>query len=273
MNRRESTLLFVFLTAIFSLPWWYMSRVHGGAVYVTLLMWSPALAAVITCKVSGKPLDELGWRGAEWRMLAGAWSVMFAAIVLVHFIVFALGLVQFPDPAGLAVRARSMALEGAPASLAVIAYIVSAVSTRLIGLAGPALGEEIGWRGFLVPSLCGSFGFARGSLLSGVIWAGWHFPLLIGRASFVQVLNFSLMVTGLAVAMAWFRLRSKSIWPSTVMHALHNALVPAFIALSARGEAADRWIDETGFALGAMGVMLAVVFLFLGTRRDPQRTL
>jgi membrane protease YdiL (CAAX protease family) len=37
-----------------------------------------------------------------------------------------------------------------------------------------ALGEEIGWRGFLVPTLHERLKFAAVCLISGIIWATWH---------------------------------------------------------------------------------------------------
>lgn len=42
-----------------------------------------------------------------------------------------------------------------------------------------ALGEEIGWRGFLVPQLAKLTTFTWVAIISGIIWALWHFPLAI----------------------------------------------------------------------------------------------
>jgi len=39
-----------------------------------------------------------------------------------------------------------------------------------------ALGEEIGWRGFLVPQLASVTSFTKTALISGLIWAVWHYP-------------------------------------------------------------------------------------------------
>ena len=40
------------------------------------------------------------------------------------------------------------------------------------------LGEELGWRGFLVPELAKFMSFTNVALTSGLIWAVWHWPLI-----------------------------------------------------------------------------------------------
>jgi membrane protease YdiL (CAAX protease family) len=39
-----------------------------------------------------------------------------------------------------------------------------------------ALGEEIGWRGFLVPELSRKMSFTGTAILSGAVWSCWHYP-------------------------------------------------------------------------------------------------
>ncbi len=44
----------------------------------------------------------------------------------------------------------------------------------------PALGEEVGWRGYMMPRLKERFGLLNGRLLGGVvIWGIWHWPLML----------------------------------------------------------------------------------------------
>src|SRR5205085_7195504 len=82
-----------------------------------------------------------------------------------------------------------------------------------------ATGEELGWRGFLVPTLARMTTFGRTALISGAIWAAWHVPLILfadynaGTPAWYGVPCFAAMVVALAVVLAWLRLRSGSVWP------------------------------------------------------------
>jgi membrane protease YdiL (CAAX protease family) len=45
-----------------------------------------------------------------------------------------------------------------------------------LGLIG-AFGEELGWRGFLLPKMVGAR-ILHPYFVSGLVWAGWHLPLI-----------------------------------------------------------------------------------------------
>ncbi len=42
-----------------------------------------------------------------------------------------------------------------------------------------AVGEEAGWRGYMMPQLKERFGLLNGRLLGGVIWGVWHWPIML----------------------------------------------------------------------------------------------
>lgn len=60
-----------------------------------------------------------------------------------------------------------------------ITLLASSINGLLSGFlngVGP-LGEEFGWRGFLLPQLLSKFNDTASSVILGIIWAFWHFPL------------------------------------------------------------------------------------------------
>lgn len=92
-----------------------------------------------------------------------------------------------------------------------------------------AFGEEIGWRGFLVPQLYRLHGFTKAALLRGIIWSVWHWPLMTGgvygpstTSLIYGILCFTVVMTAVSFAFTWFRVRSGSLWTGVWMHAAHN---------------------------------------------------
>jgi len=87
-------------------------------------------------------------------------------------------------------------------------------------------GEEIGWRGFALPRLLERMGFARASILLGVIWAVWHLPVFFipGADKYGQSFPvWALGVTALSVAMAWIYVHTGgSLLLTMLMHAAVN---------------------------------------------------
>jgi membrane protease YdiL (CAAX protease family) len=130
-----------------------------------------------------------------------------------------------------------------------------------------ATGEELGWRGFLVPALAQRFSFARVAVISGAIWAAWHMPLIIfadyngGTPAWYSVLCFAVMVVALGFPFAWLRLRSGSVWPAAILHASHNLFVQAFFDRVTVDTGPTRWLtSEFGAALALAVVATAWLF-------------
>jgi CAAX protease family protein len=262
----KRVILFVALTTLLSAPLWWLARQSG--FYTVLLMWCPGLAAAITLKLTGGSLAELGWRGAHPKWLALAWLVTLSYWALGYWLGWVLGYAGFPDTRQLTSIAReSFLYTGSSTTVAVLIVGGYAATAGVINGIGRALGEELGWRGLLAPEACAGLGFLPGAALSGLIWAAWHYPLIVGEVPPTGVLNFTLLVVGVGVAYAWFRQRSGSVWPSTLMHAMHNAVRSGFFGVLTFNTvpSSPLWLGETGYLLAGAGVALFVAFGLLGT--------
>jgi uncharacterized protein len=62
------------------------------------------------------------------------------------------------------------------------------------------LGEELGWRGWLLPTLTARYGFARATAFTALIWYFWHLPILLGGLA--DAAWFALAIGGLSILFA-----------------------------------------------------------------------
>ena len=142
-------------------------------------------------------------------------------------------------------------------------YTVGYVVATFVGPVIWALGEEIGWRGFLQGRLVGGVGARAGVLLTGLVWAVWHY-IFIFWGGYYEVGNlwlntglFTLTVIPMGVVIGWVRLRSASLWPVVIFHAASNT---AWQVWNYSVTPIDpRWI----YVAGEAGIVNAVVWILL----------
>ena len=107
-------------------------------------------------------------------------------------------------------------------ALAWVPVIFAAVS-----IFGP-LGEELGWRGFLLPRLLERSGPIGASLSVGLVWTFWHAPLMMAAAgtsisgqalTVSNVLAYLVSVTASSVLFTWIHLRTRgNLFASILAH-------------------------------------------------------
>ena len=220
----------------------------SGGMYVLALMWCPGVSALITRLVFQRNVRGEGWRpGApRWLILAYLLPVAYATV--------AYGLVWLTGLGG---------VDLSRFKTPVVTFIVVGSLQSLLS----ATGEELGWRGFLVPTLAKTMSFQRTAVISGAIWAAWHVPLIVfadyngGTPTWYSVMCFGAMVVAMGFPMAWLRLRSGSVWPAAILHASHNLFVQAFFDRVTVNTGPTKWLtSEFGAALAITIGITAFVF-------------
>ncbi len=166
-------------------------------------MWSPLVGLLVTRIIfpDGRrrgSLAGLGWRwgSTRWQL----WSYLLPVLYVgaAYGATWAFGLAGFTeDPAG---------------DVAVKVLTAIALGTVFNSIA--ALGEEIGWQGFLVPQLFRVVGFTKTALLRGIIWSLWHYPLIIGGVYgttetplWYRLVFFTITMTSVSFAFSWLRIK------------------------------------------------------------------
>jgi membrane protease YdiL (CAAX protease family) len=227
-------------------------------------MWCPATAAFLASLLTSRPLSEIGWRlDARWILLGLVIPLGYAAVA--YGAVWALGLGAVPNHDFLA-RLQTR-FGGSPGdAFAKFLGIQATAGLLLSCLAG--LGEEIGWRGFLVPELSRRLSFAKTSLVSGLVWSAWHYPLLLfadyngGAPKAWSLACFTVMVLGISFVFAASRLASGGVWPAVLLHGSHNLFIQGvFDPITADTGRTKWWIGEFGAALALAAVGVAALTL------------
>ena len=87
-----------------------------------------------------------------------------------------------------------------------------------------ALGEELGWAGYVTDPLQDRWGALRGSLILGVIWAVWHYvPLLQADRSVEWIAWWSLGTLSSRVVMVWlYNKTGKNVFAAALFHMMIN---------------------------------------------------
>jgi membrane protease YdiL (CAAX protease family) len=143
----------IFLLGIIPLPF------ESVLIYAS---WTPNLAAFI---VIGLILRE---KGGVRRLISGwkKWRVGFQWYLIALsplFIAFlAVGIYRLLG-----------GIPGKPLQPLGQTLLISLFLSTVTG----AMGEELGWRGFLLPRIQAKYNALASSLIVGVIWALWHLPL------------------------------------------------------------------------------------------------
>lgn len=205
----------------------------------------PALAAIIMRYASREKLNRKTFKLGGFRNLALAWTMGVGMAVLTFVLPILFGFGKF-DPTytkfkEMITQIGSVVPENMP-QFFIFMFILS-LTIFLLPAVILALGEEFGFRGYLLPKLI-PLGRYKALIISGSIWGLWRIPLnyLTG--------NLSLFDTGMMVfssvlfgsVLGWLYFRSQSIWApsvasaayqsSQVLYALITAISPLVINIS-----------------------------------------
>ena len=266
MSSKEKKGLGLYLLFAFGLAWLcqvgaslLLLRDNNLAAYQMILavsMFCPLASVLIVCKGYLHQPTGIGWRPhrkGRVKYILLAWfgpAVLTLVGAVLYFAVFPSRL----DTTG-SWLAAAYGGQWTPESLktelgvTTTGYLVQngllAVTLAPIINAIPAMGEEAGWRGYMMPRLKERFGLLNGRLLGGIIWGVWHWPIMLLTGYEYGTNYLGAPVLGLAVwcvfcfavntVLDWLYEKTGCIWVPAIAHGALNAVasLPALLTYPA----------------------------------------
>lgn len=246
------------LAWLVALPLWFGDGLASPwfPLVATTMMMTPAIAVLVVVFLVERPRRK-AWTLGLWplrpvrRLLgyAALGIVVPIALVLVALPVGALLGVYPADFANFSAFEQVLDEQAGAAEIPLPTGALIAIQFAALPLAAfvnliPALGEELGWRGWLLPKLM-PLGTLPALLVMGLVWGLWHAPLVLLGYNYPDApgwLGLTAMVAMCVLVGAvfgWLRLRSGSVWPAALAHAAFNGAGGTYLLFAKAGEHVD----------------------------------
>jgi len=259
--------IFLLLLIVFSsIAYYAILKLNPTSIYVGLLMISPALAAFLTLKIKKRPISSLPWSLKNLKYVKFSYLIPLLYVSIAYVLLWLFGFANFMNPETITEWSNELGIAESNQPLVIAVMVILLLTVGVVKNLGSTLGEEIGWRGFLIFELRKVMSFKSLAIVSGVIWAVWHYPvinLIYGRGEnlLMHTSAFTIMIIGISVILAYFTFKSKSLWPAAIYHSVHNIYIQKICTpLTISNENTAFWIDEYGFMIPIVTTVFAIYF-------------
>jgi len=263
-NAWQTIFIFLVIVALLSSIFHYaIVTLYPSRLYIGGLMWCPALAALITLKFKGRSVSSLHWNWADSKYIRSSYFVPALYVFATYLLIWIFGFGGLASGEIILDWAQDLGLTGIGTLHPTTAAIVGVSLLGTVGVIramATTLGEEIGWRGFFIYELRKVLSFSGVALFSGIVWASWHWPLIVyyGENVLLELTAFFVVIISMSFMMTYYTFKSKSLWPAVIFHAVSNVYIQKiFPPLTTEIEGTEYWLGENG-------IMFAIVSLAFG---------
>lgn len=197
-----------------------------------LAMWGPGIAAIVATLY----IEKKSFRSFRLNTLGPKRYYLWAWLLPVVFTLIGWGFtllfgIAKMDTDFTMIRDLLKATPGGseiPVSLVIISQTIQALTIGPLINMLFTMGEELGWRGYLLPKLL-PLGQWKAVVLSGVIWGVWHTPAIMQGHNYpgYPILGSFMMIVFcvlLGTIISWLYLNTKSPWVAALAHGSVNAI-------------------------------------------------
>lgn len=275
--------LMIFLLLTFIIAWiLFMSVPLSGLSYgqsssiflVASAMFAPALGSILTRLITKEGFKNMYLKPNFKGNIKSYLVVYFAPSVLI-LISGALYFLIFPSSfdSGLTILKQMAVSSGKTnysASNILMFLILEVLIIGPIVNIIPTMGEELGWRGYLLPKLRGFYSDRAALIITGCIWGLWHLPIIVmghnyGKNYFgypwLGILAMVVFCVVLGIIEGYISIKLKSTIPAAMIHSAVNAGAGLPIYLIKGSYNTLLGPSITGIIGGIPFIILAVILL------------
>lgn len=283
MSNKRTILLFVVLAYGFAWIIWLALWLSGiglnspwSQLASIVAMWMPALAVFLLGKITKK---TSGIKSKLVVNLKRNWRFYLLAIWLpavISFLGAGLYFLVFPNNFSLGFefiqaifQEKGILQSPIPLSSLVLIQMLASLTYAPFLNSLFALGEEIGWRGYLYPALRERFSLVQTHVLLGLIWSLWHLPINLQGFNYgltyfaypvLGIVAMFLFCFSVGILLSWLMEKTGSIWASALFHGAINATAGFGLLFQLPGEKASSLLI---FGPSPAGLIAVLPCLFL----------
>ena len=282
---------FIFLGLAFGIAWLTGLVIHltgglvnspqvGPGLSLALLlmavpyMWAPAVANILTRLLTREGWKDVGFR-PNFRKGWPYWLIGWVLPALMTIGGAAVFFLIFPHYFDIGLTRVQQSMQQSPFLARFSPWVLVSIEALLGILISPivnslaTLGEEFGWRAYLLPKLL-PLGWRKAMLLMGLIWGVWHWPVIFMGYEYgfnypgypwLGPLLFIWITFCLGVFLAWITLRAGSVWPAVIGHAAINGIA-ALAVLATTGKPNPLLGPLPVGIIGSLGYAVVALILF-----------
>lgn len=144
----------------------------------------------------------------------------------------------------------------------------------------PTMGEELGWRGYLLPKLRLLLSDRAALAVTGAIWGLWHLPVIVMGHNYgtdyvgypwLGILAMIVFCIVLGVIEGYFTIRMESAIPAAMIHSTVNAGAALPIVLAKSGYNPLLGPAITGLVGGLPFILVAILLLVKVGKKGPAK--
>ncbi|MGN4819534.1 CPBP family glutamic-type intramembrane protease [Bacillus cereus group sp. MYBK139-2] len=236
---------------------------------IVVYMFTPAFSSILTRIILKEGFKDVSFSLGNLKIWKGIGLALLIPMIIcgiTYSIAWLSGIAGFQHPEGgmLEPIYNLLGLQYVTAPFSFIYLVVlSGIFGSLLNLI-PVLGEEMGWRGYMLTRLVDAE-FSRPILISGLIWATWHVPIVMaglyveGPSVVFSVLGIYFCIVPFSYITAYLRLITGSVWPSVIIHTTWNAIIQGPFARASTGYQTEIWIGESGLITAIIILITAII--------------